>query len=329
MIHITHILCPIDFSDTSRCAVRRAAAIARTSGAGVTFLHVVVSRPAMDVPAPALESEERTRLLAEMRQFVGGVDPRLRADYRLQEAERAEAAILGAVEDIDPDLLVIGTHGRSGFRRLLLGSVTEKVIRRAPCPMLIVPPGAPDLSADDAMTFNRIVCPVDFSAGSQAALTHAAYLAAAAGAQVLLLHVVELPPVMADIVPSPDFTAMAVRTADEATRRLHALVPAQVRELCTVESRIVTGRAHGEIVRAAIDQRADLIVMGVHGRGAVDLLLFGSTTHHVLHAAPCPVLIVHSENGAAAWRRHREELAQAPAPRPTLAVHGTTLEARS
>jgi nucleotide-binding universal stress UspA family protein len=329
MIRITHILCPIDFSETSRHAVARAAAIARGTGAGVTVLHVAVSRPAMDVPPLLLEAGDRARLLEEMSQFVAAAAPDLRADYRVLQAERADTAILATVDDIDPDLLVMGTHGRSGVRHLLLGSVTEKVIRRAPCPMLIVPPAAPGAAADGPVSFRQIVCPVDFSPSSEAAITHAISLAAGAGASLLLLHLVELPPVMLDLGPSPDFAAIAAQTASEAERRLHELVPATAREFCTVESQVVDGRAHGGILRAAAERGADLIVMGVHGRGVFNLLLFGSTTHHVLHEARCPVLIVHSEDGAAARRRHREDAVEAPAPRPAQAIHGTTLGLRS
>jgi nucleotide-binding universal stress UspA family protein len=321
MIRLTHILCPIDFSDTSRHAIARAAAIARWSGAGVTVLHVVVSRPAMDVPAPPLEARDRTRLLDEMDQLVAAAAPGLHARYRVLQAERPDAAILETIDDIDPDLLIMGTHGRSGFRHLLLGSVTEKVIRRAACPTLIVPPAAPDAAVDAALSFRQIVCPVDFSPSSEAAVTHAVYLAASTGASLLLLHLVELPPVMLDIGPSPDFAAAAAQTAKDADRRLHQLVPATAREFCTVESRVVEGRAHGGILRAVAERGADLIVMGVHGRGVVDLLLFGSTTHHVLHEARCPVLIVHSQDGAAARRRYPEAGIEAePRPKPIAAL---------
>jgi nucleotide-binding universal stress UspA family protein len=80
--------------------------------------------------------------------------------------------------------------------------------------------------------------------------------------------------------------------AADARRQLHELVPDQARTFCTIETEVVNGRAHREILRRAGERHADLIVMGVTGRGVVDRVLFGSTTHHVLRSAPCPVLIV-------------------------------------
>ena len=78
----------------------------------------------------------------------------------------------------------------------------------------------------------------------------------------------------------------------EALRRLRDLVPGAARTYCTVETAVVEGRAYRRVLQHATEQKSDLIVMGVHGRGAIDLLLFGSTTHHVIRAAACPVLIV-------------------------------------
>jgi nucleotide-binding universal stress UspA family protein len=76
----------------------------------------------------------------------------------------------------------------------------------------------------------------------------------------------------------------------DAAERLRAMIPANAREWCTPEELVITGKPHREIVRVAADTDADLIVMGVHGRGAVDLMVFGSATNEVLRAASCPVL---------------------------------------
>jgi nucleotide-binding universal stress UspA family protein len=76
------------------------------------------------------------------------------------------------------------------------------------------------------------------------------------------------------------------------------LIPQQARTYCTVETAIVQGGAHREILRQAADQRSDLIVMGGHGRGAVDVFLFGSTTHHVIRGSACPVLIIRGAEAA-------------------------------
>jgi nucleotide-binding universal stress UspA family protein len=317
MTRISHILCPVDFSEGSRHAVARAAALARRYRAGLTLLHIFVSRPAMDVPPLVLDPSSRQQLIDELRELADAAANGVHVDCQVRQGEFADLAILDCIDDQDPDLLVLSTHGRSGPRRLFLGSVAEKVLRRAHCPTLVVPPRVPPVH-EDVATFTRILCAVDFSESSTAALAQALDLAVE-GTTLTLLHAVELPPVLPDLPPGTDFSAMAQRLEADAHARLQALIPAAVRGRCRVEIAVVEGRAYREIVREATERHTDLIVLGVHGRGVVDLLLFGSTAYHVVRAAACPVLVVHSENGIAAWRRHREQRAArgaAPAASP-------------
>jgi nucleotide-binding universal stress UspA family protein len=305
MTPISHILCPVDFSDGSRHALAQAAAVARAYTAGVTVLHVFVNRPTMDLPPVMLDDAGRQRLIEDVRQLSDAVAPGLRPDIHVREGVSAYEEILAAVEDLDADLLVMGTHGRSGFRRLFLGSVTEKVVRTAPCPTLVVPPRTDPAASGAPAQFRRVLCAVDLSVSSLAALERALEIGQQEAAHVLVLCAAEMPLAPPELPPGMDLSEMASRAADEARRRLDALIPAGARASCTVETPIVCGRAYHEILRVAVERQADLIVMGVHGRGAMDLMVFGSTTHHVLRAAPCPVLVVHSE-GAAALRRYRE-----------------------
>ena len=294
MTRIRQILCPVDFSEISGHALDHAAAMALWYDARLTLLYVFVNRPTMDLPPLVLEDADRERLLTEMRRLPSGVDAEVSLQFRIEEAERVHDGILAQVAAVHADLLVIGTHGRSGFQRLFLGSVTEKVIRKAPCPTLVVPPRADDAEPDAPVRFRRILCAVDFSESSVDAVAYAVNMAEETSAQLTLLHVVELPLVLS---PEPaafdvDLTRIRDVAAADARRRLHELIPAQARRRRTVETGVVAGRAHQEILRHAAEQQADLVVMGVHGRGAVDRLLFGSTTHHVIRAATCPVLVV-------------------------------------
>lgn len=294
MTRIRQILCPVDFSEISGHALDHAAAMALWYDARLTLLYVFVNRPTMDLPPLVLEDADRERLLTEMRRLPSGVAAEVSLQFRIEEAERVHDGILAQVAAVHADLLVIGTHGRSGFQRLFLGSVTEKVIRKAPCPTLVVPPRADDAAPDAPVRFRRILCAVDFSESSLDAAAYAVNMAGETSAQLTLLHVVELPLVLS---PEPaafdvDLTRIRDVAAADARRRLHELIPAQARRRCTVETGVVAGRAHQEILRHAAEQQADLVVMGVHGRGLVDRLLFGSTTHHVIRAATCPVLVV-------------------------------------
>lgn len=294
MIRITRVLCPVDFSDISQHALDHAAAIANWYRAQLTLLHVFVTRPSMDAPPLVLEDADRECLQKSMREMAVRVPADVRVDVRVEQAEHVHNEILGQLAATHADLLVVGTHGRSGFQRLFLGSVTEKVIRKATCPTLVVPPRASDVPPDAAIQFKRILCPVDFSESSLSALAYALNLAEEADAHVTLLHVIEMPPELRENPMAPDFDIDRIHAAAEADARsrLQDLIPDQARTYSTVETAVVEGRAYRRILQRSAEEQADLVVMGVHGRGVMDLLVFGSTTHHVIRAATCPVLIV-------------------------------------
>ena len=304
MIELTRILVPVDFSDHSQHAVAYAVGIARWYGAGITALHVFVNGPAANVipslypvaPAPVSLGSIRDALTTHMRGFVGAAAAHdVPIEVAVEEAPNVTREILVQAEALKADLIVMGTHGRSVLERFMLGSTTERVLRRATtCPVMVVPPRAPETPVSDPVQFHRILCPVDFSEGSLAALTYALSLAEEADAHLTLLHAIELSPGLDDMTMPPDFNVQALREAAEADvrRRLDGLVPDSVREYCTVHTMVVEGRASRTILRVAAERDADLIVMGIHGRGVFDLMLFGSNTHHVLRAATCPVLTV-------------------------------------
>jgi len=293
---MTHVLCPVDFSDTSQHALDHAGAIASWYDARLTVLYVFANVPTMDVPPLVLEDADRARLIASLKEMARRVPDTVPREFRVEEAESVHEEVLAQIVATHADLLVLGTHGRSGFQHLFLGSVTEKVIRQAPCPTLVVPPRAPDVSPDAPAQFKQILCAVDFSDSSLSALAYALTLAEESDARLTLLHVIEMPPELRENPMAPDFDVDRIHAAAEAEaqRRLRELVPEAARTYCTVDTAVVEGRAYRRVLGHAVEQKSDLIVMGVHGRGALDLLLFGSTTHHVIRAAVCPVLIVRS-----------------------------------
>ena len=313
MIRITRILCPVDFSETSQHALDQAAAIARWYEAKLTLLYVFPNLPVMDLPPLELEDAERERLVVALRRMADGLPAGVAVDVRVREGAYVHDEIVAQAAATRADLLVLGTHGRSGFERLFLGSVTEKVIRKAVCRTLVVPPRAPDVAADAPVEFKRILCPVDFSDSSLDALAFAINIAEEADARLTLLHVVEWPrrvsqePTGVEV----DITRLRDRALADARRRLHDLIPEQARTYCTVEAIVSEGTAHETIVAQASERRCDLVVMGVHGRSTLERLLFGSTTHQVIRAAACPVLIArnHSLGGA---RRDAEAVGTVP-----------------
>jgi len=301
MSAITRILCPVDFSECSRHALEQAVALGRECRTPVIALHafavapvtdrIIVGAPLVLEPARA-SSEMRDALRTELARFVDSVDAGgAVVQLDISEGDPIDAIIRDGLAT-NTDLIVMGTHGRSGMDRLMLGSVAESVLRKAPCPVLTVPPRA---ESPASLAFARILCAVDFSSASLRALQYTADLAPAIGADLCALHVVELITGNGDgmrdeiVDPATDYRE-AFRQA--ALQRLEALVPAAVGDDRTIRRMVAIGRPHREIVRIAERERYDVIVMGVEARSAADLLLFGSTTQHVLRRAPCPVLTV-------------------------------------
>jgi nucleotide-binding universal stress UspA family protein len=183
------------------------------------------------------------------------------------------------------DLIVTGSHGRKGVQRLLLGSVVEPLLHKSLKPVLVLPAGLNLTRLDKPISFGRIVCAVDFATASLAALAYAFSIAEESDAELTLLNVIEMP---------PEFDVTAERAEAEADRlaRLQALVPEHARDYCTVETAVLEGGVSRQVLRVAEQHHADLIVLGVHGRNALDLTVFGSNSKDVITRAHCPVLIV-------------------------------------
>jgi nucleotide-binding universal stress UspA family protein len=299
MIEIRRILCPIDFSEYSRRALDHAIAIARWYESTITVLHVFSPAPVAAVAPGAvvfqpivLTPVDRNRLLADVKAFAETEGaPGVEIDAVVREGNTARE-VLEHATSINADLLVMGTHGRSGFERLLLGSVAEKVLRKASCPVMTVPKQLPEAVPAGPVIYKRILCPVDFSESSLHALKYATSLAQEADGQLTVLHVVAQE---FEYIPGIETDGgMAIRDflkerENALQRQLQQLV-AGAPEFCRLESLMTHGKPWREVLRVAAEIQSDLIVMGVQGRGAADLLFFGSTTQHVVREASCPVL---------------------------------------
>lgn len=251
----------------------------------------------MGIPPLPLDQAERDRLVDAVRRAAASVPTSVETTILVRQAAAPDAAILDEAADGRADLLVLGTHGRSGFRRLLLGSVAESIIRKVPCPVLVVPPRAADIPASTPVQFREIVCAVDFSECSLVAAAQAIHLARQAAAHLTLLHVIETPPELREDVTARDFDVDRIRAAAEAEvlRRLRSLIPRDPERPGTVTTAVEEGEPHRWVLHTAADRHADLIVMGVHGRRAIDLAVFGSTAFHVIREALCPVLILRKD----------------------------------
>jgi len=299
VIDFTHILCPTDLSESSVRPLTYAAALARWYKSKLTVLHVVPTFDPIPMRSPSIAGDfqlvypvPREQVLEELRRFADAAG--VGSDEASLAAEPGDPSrsIVDQAVAIPADLVVMGTHGRSGFERLLLGSVAEKVLRTAPCPVLLVPPHLTAAIPDD-VRFKNILCPMDFSSGAMQALGFALDLARQADGSVTVLHVVEW---LVEDEPRtqahfnvPEYRQQLI---EDARRRMKALVAEEPRNWSAIQDLVVSGRAHREVLRVASESATDLIVMGAQGRGGLGLALFGSTTQQVVRGATCPVMTV-------------------------------------
>ena len=297
-MNIARILCPTDFSDASTHAVDLATMIAGWYKARIAALHVVSAAtlpefslsPGGSVDEVALDDRRTATAayFAEASRAGVGIDVFL-------EVGSPAALIVDKAAALPADLIVMGTHGTSGFQHMMLGSVTERVLRKAGCPVLTVPPRA---HATSQIPFNKLLCAIDFSESSMAALQFALSLAEESDARLTMLHVLEWP---WDEPPSPRIedlpVAQGAALAEYRSYRekmalmgLEALVPDSLHISQPPARRLANGKPHVQILEVARDEASDLIVIGVHGRNPFDMMLFGSTANQVVRRATCPVL---------------------------------------
>jgi nucleotide-binding universal stress UspA family protein len=297
MTEIRRILCPIDFSDESRHALAHAIAVAGWYGSAITLLHAshpeAFTNPPLlfDEPphGPALIETAMRAAEEEMRKWSQSVTAAGISADTLVERGYPVGHILARAAALPADLIVMGTHGRSGFERLILGSVTEKVLRKATCPVMAVPP--PAVSAGK-LPYTRLLCPVDFSDSSEAALRFACSLAEEADARVTIVHVFDWHGDDDMMMARFDTAAYFEAVERQARERLDGLVTDEARVWCKPETVTAHGKPYREILALADANDVDLIVLGVRGRNPIDLALFGSTANQIVRRARCPVLTV-------------------------------------
>lgn len=284
------ILCPVDFSLGSQQAMLLAVRLANESEAELVLAHVWYMPPLAYAEDPPFPPDTIQAMVDDERRGL--------------EAAAAEASRLGArrvttrfltgvpwdqiVELLrgDPEfgLVVMGTHGRTGLERVLLGSVTEKVIRHAPCPVLAVP------ARGRVSAFQHVLCPVDFSESARRAVALAAELTAPGGAGITLLHVVEVPVTYSGEPHVQGF----VEDLDRRSARLLAEWASDLRARVSVPvaTRSRIGNPGAQTLAVLEDDRTfDLVVMGSHGRTGLRRALLGSVAEKVVRHAGRPVLI--------------------------------------
>jgi nucleotide-binding universal stress UspA family protein len=297
---VTRILAGADFSAESDLAVLHAAELARHKGARLLLAHV------MSLPGDLLgDSSYDPFFRAQGGGAEFGIDHRNQAGDMLQ-ATSARCQALGVetesvlvddnpsdglariADELAADLLVVGTHGRTGLKRFLLGSVAERAVRLARVNTLVA--RGP---IEDGGTYRRILVATDFSTSSEAALT-AALAIAPPDAQIELVHCWQTPTLPAGLAVDP----VRDEVASKVTSRGRQLAAEHGGRLTFVA---IEGSPADGICRHAEEQGCDLIVTGSHGHRGVRRWLLGSVTEAVVRHAPCSVLVAHppAPDGAA------------------------------
>ena len=278
------ILVCTDGSPDSEGAITAALQLAKATGSTVVLLEVIFYLAGYELQSPDTLAPPMVDLELTQIQETAAKE---RLETRREEAARegvslaprvrtgssAYEGIMEEVGELQPDLIIMGRHGYTGLARLLMGSVTARVIGHSPCHVLVVPQGVP-------LRFERLLIASDGSLFSEAAWDEALALAQAMGSALIGVAVAT--------------SDRDIPTATEAVRHLEAAAAAQG---ITLDTLIPMGRPEEGIVKAADFKKASLIIVGSHGRTGLKRLLMGSVAERVIGLASCPVLVVKKQQG--------------------------------
>jgi nucleotide-binding universal stress UspA family protein len=286
------ILAPTDLSPLARHAVVRAALVAAELGARLSVQHVVnvgaldALRHLIDAGAADLQQT----LLDEVRGEVTALAAEIEARHAVQPelhlvVGNVLAEIASHADAIDADLLVMGARGAGFVRELLIGSTTERVLRKVTRPLLVVKQMAHE-------PYRRVLVPVDFSSRSLESLRLAQRLAPQA--EYVLLHAFEVPfegKLRYAGVEESALSSLRINARREATAKMNDLVAEAGADENRVRRIVVHGEASIQVLEQEQAQDCDLIVIGKRGQGLIGELLLGSVTKHILAQSAADVLV--------------------------------------
>ena len=303
MPYFKNILFPTDFSDCAAHAQKYAFALVKASGGTLHAIHVIdpgyltyvgtdFAGVTVDRTMDSIEAHAKAglaRLAQEAQDHGLNVDTHLMSGPPdLKAAEKA--AELGC------GLIVVGTHGRTGFDRLVFGSTCEKLIRASRIPVLAIKdPEHEFVKGDEPINLKRVLCPCDFSEFSHAAIPVAASLCREFDATLILMHVVDARLDYPEILPGIEKTN-SPHLHDKAVEMLNAEVDKYPDLETQVE--VVTGVPHRELAKTVDTEDINLIVIATHGRTGIVHALLGSTAERLVRIAPCPILTVRPKDNA-------------------------------
>ena len=299
------IMCPIDFSEHSQRALRFAALLARSFGSQVTLLHVndpLLVAAAAFVPDRRPEEDTKTELHRLLNEAVAGDQTSVPDMTALVTEGEPSEEIVKTADEHGMDLIVMGTHGLGGHRKILIGSTTERVLRRTFVPVAAVPLAESTFSLEESLRpgAGPVAAAVDFTEPSHQAARVAADVATQLELSLLLLHVLKPLRMLfkwREQAVVHDKTRMA-----QARQQLEELA-ASLDLSTAAQTLVVTGHPADDIASAAIQRKASLITMGLRGAGGLFAPSPGSIAYHTLGLAPMPILAVPASKDAAMARQ--------------------------
>jgi nucleotide-binding universal stress UspA family protein len=294
---INRILCATDFSRFSQEVVNYGIQLAKEFHATLYICHIV-DVPTVSVYGEAVIGpiEHQNRFMEYARQEIENLVGDESIEYQpLITLGIATDEITRLARENIVDLVITATHGRSGLKRFFLGSVTERLMRILPCPLLVLRGMEEGASPEkpQKFPFKRILVGCDFSADAAKAFDYSLSMAQEFESELHLVHVVE-PSGYKDLfkLPAESGDKFKQDLYDMINDKLMAMVPKDALSWITLKTKLLVGKPYDELVRYAEINDIDLIVMGIRGYGMVEELLVGSTTDRVVRQSPCAVMSV-------------------------------------
>ncbi len=295
MLALDRLLVPTDFSACADQALRHAKRLARSYEAEVHLLHVIpvaAAHPMLGVQATPAERTDR--VLNQLDEVVDAQNlDDLSYELAVEHGEGVASTVLEYADEKSLDLLVVGTHGRRGVQRLMLGSEAEEILRRADRPVLTV---GQSEDGRPALFPERILVPVDLSIHSRHALRHGAAFARQFDARLDVVHVIEA---IAAYDPAGPYQAVLPSEGDvlpDLKKNIRNKLQDLAEELPLPQEnvRVYVGQSPTVpfIVDVATEEEIDLLVLPSHGRTGMERVLIGSVAEKVVRMAPCPVFVV-------------------------------------
>lgn len=296
-----NILVPIDFSRACLEALPWVKFLARATGARVHLVHVY----GVEYPLPLEVVPPEVRSRAETKKRLMRYLQKLGARYRLASQNvrchvlhgNAPSKICALARKLKADLIVSSTHGHTGWKHVVLGSVAERLVRHAPCPVLIA--RRDETTRAERTGVNHLVVPMDFSAAAREGLRYAIQFARRFDSSIVLLHVVTpehfVVPQGALVYATPELKQRAI---DQARAQLKRLAAQEDFGGVAWKEVIRAGVPHREICRFAEKRATDLVIASTHGRTGLGLALLGSVAEHVVRYSHGPVLVVPARRGS-------------------------------